>query len=414
MSSAVFVLGGFQTDFARHLAREGHDVGELVRETVEGTLAAARLEARDVDTIHVGNAFGELFNGQAHLGAMPATVVPALIGTPAGRHEAACASGSIAALAAMAELEAGRYGCALVLGVEQERNVPGDVAARHMGSAAWIGHEGQECRYLWPAMFARVGDAYDARFGLRRDHLVHLAKNAFANARKNPLAQTRGWKLEDASFGEDDAANPPVEGRLRRQDCAQVTDGAAGVILASAEVARAWAAKRGVALDRIPRITGWGHTTAGLALAPKLEASGGGDGYMLPHLRRALTDAWRRAGVADARRLDGIEVHDCFSVTGYAAIDHLGLAAPGQGWRAIEDGTIDAGGALPVNPSGGLMGVGHPVGATGVRMLVDAAAQVAGTAGGTQVDGAHTFGTLNLGGSAATVVSFVLATEERA
>lgn len=90
------------------------------------------------------------------------------------------------------------------------------------------------------------------------------------------------------------------------------------------------------------------------------------------------------------------------------AIDHFGITAPGESWRAIEDGTISLGGRLPVNPSGGLIGLGHPVGATGVRMMLDCWRQVTGNAGDYQVEGAKNFATFNLGGSATTVVSFVL------
>ena len=93
----------------------------------------------------------------------------------------------------------------------------------------------------------------------------------------------------------------------------------------------------------------------------------------------------------------------------YMAIDHFGLTAPGQSWQAIENGDLlREGGATPVNPSGGLIGGGHPVGATGIRMLVDAANQVTGTAGETQVEGASRVQTLNIGGSTATTVSFVV------
>ena len=106
--------------------------------------------------------------------------------------------------------------------------------------------------------------------------------------------------------------------------------------------------------------------------------------------------------------LDGIETHDCFTATEYMAIDHFGITPPGQSWQAIESGLIDFEGRLPINPSGGLIGAGHPVGATGVRMVLDAAQQVSGRAGATQVEGAKRFGTLNIGGSATTVVSFVL------
>jgi acetyl-CoA C-acetyltransferase len=108
--------------------------------------------------------------------------------------------------------------------------------------------------------------------------------------------------------------------------------------------------------------------------------------------------------------LDGIEVHDCFTPSEYLAIDHIGLTGPGESWKAIENGEIEIGGRLPINPSGGLIGGGHPVGASGVRMLLDAAKQVSGAAGEYQVEDAKTFGTLNFGGSTATTVSFVVST----
>ena len=110
----------------------------------------------------------------------------------------------------------------------------------------------------------------------------------------------------------------------------------------------------------------------------------------------------------DIAQIDAAETHDCFTSTEYMAIDHLGLTAPGQSWQAIEDGSIELGGRLPINPSGGLIGLGHPVGATGVRMLLDAAKQVRGTAGDYQVDGANRVQTLNIGDSATTTVSFIV------
>lgn len=402
MSAPVFVLGGYQSDFARNLAREGGELVDLVGEAVDGALAAAGVEAGDVDAIHVGNAFGELFAGQAQLGAMPATARPALWGVPATRHEAACASGSVALLAAMAAIEAGRAQCALVVGVEQERNVTGEQAARHMGSAAWIGHEGQGARYLWPHMFARIADAYDQRWGLEPRHLAAIAQKNLGNARANPLAQARGWRFGDDAFAArwaDDAVNPIIEGRLRRLDCSQVTDGAAAIVVASA----AFAARRAP----WARLLGWGHRTAGLGLDAKL-ARGADAPYLLPHLRDAITDAYRRAEVRGPEDLAGAEVHDCFSITEYLAIDHLGVTPPGQAGRALDDGTVARGGAFAINPSGGLIGGGHPVGASGVRMIVDAARQVSGTAGDYQVAGARRFATLNIGGSGTTACAFVL------
>jgi len=136
--------------------REGLDVGDLVGEVVEATLSDAGVGPEQVEAIHLGNAFGQLFNGQGQLGAMPATVEPGLWGLPASRHEAACASGSIAVLSAMADIEAGRYDCILVLGIEQEKNVPGVEAPRYLGAAAWIGHEGEEATFMWPFMFSET------------------------------------------------------------------------------------------------------------------------------------------------------------------------------------------------------------------------------------------------------------------
>lgn len=402
MSGPVFVIGGAQSDFARNLGKEGRGLVELTHDTIHAGLQQARLDVDAIESIHVGNAFGELFAGQAQLGAMPATARPALWGVPATRHEAACASGSVALLAATAAIEAGRAQCALVLGVEQERNVDGEQAARHMGSAAWIGHEGHGARYLWPHMFARIADAYEARWGLEPRHLAAIAQKNLGNARANPNAQARGWRFGDDAFAarwDDDSVNPLIEGRLRRLDCSQVTDGAAAIVVASAafvERRRPWA-----------RLLGWGHRTAGLGLDAKLARSADTP-YLLPHLRDAITDAYRRAEVRGPEDLAGAEVHDCFTITEYLAIDHLGVTPPGQAGRALDDGTVARDGRFAINPSGGLIGGGHPVGASGVRMIVDAARQVSGTAGAYQVANARRFATLNLGGSATTACAFVL------
>lgn len=407
MTAPVYVLGGFQTDFARNFAREGLEVSDLVADVVDGTLDAVAVDASEIESIHVGNAFGQLFTGQGQLGAMPATVRQDLWGVPGARHEAACASGSIAVLAAMAEIEAGRYDVVLVLGAELERNVPGDAAARHLGAAAWIGHEGEGATYMWPHMFDRLIDEYDERYGIAYEHLAAIARTNLDNAKRNPNAQTRGWTFDERSFTDDDRANPVIEGRVRRQDCGQVTDGGAGVVLASAEFAGEHR-RRNATMAPAVVIEGWGHRTAGLSFESKVQRSRH-EPYVLPHVRHAITDAFGRVGIGGPDQLDGIETHDCFSMTEYMAIDHFGLTPPGESWKAVESGMIAPGGSTPVNASGGLIGLGHPVGATGVRMLLDASKQVSGTAGDYQIDDAGRIATLNVGGSATTVVSLVVA-----
>jgi len=293
MRQGIWVLGGYQSDFARNLTREGTGFDGLTAEVVRETLADAQVRAADIGTVHVGNAFGQLFTGQGHLGAMPATVDEDLWGLPAARHEAACASGSIAMLAAMAELEAGRYETALVVGVELERTVPGDTAAQHLGAASWVGHEGSP-KYVWPQGFSDVAEEYDRRYGLDDQHLHAFAEIAMRNAKDNPNAQTREWHFGEASFSDDDDVNPVVAGRTRRTDCSQVTDGGAGVVLATDAWVRDHPAA--VAGGRAARITGWGHRTVGLPLAEKLQRSRD-ETHVMPHVRDTFADALRRAGL---------------------------------------------------------------------------------------------------------------------
>jgi acetyl-CoA C-acetyltransferase len=403
----VYVLGGWQSDFAQVWSRQGMDLADAFAEGVNHGLAATALDASEIDTGHVGNFAAELFAGQGLLGGFFAQADAAFDGLPTARHEAACASGSVALLAATAEIEAGRYDLACVIGIEQMRNVPGKTAAEHLGAAAWRGHEYDDAAFVWPAAFSDLAEEYDRRYGLRYEHLMRIAEINFGNARRNPNAQTRGHRFSPESFTADDAANPVVEGRTRKMDCGQVTDGTAVLFLASPQRAAEYAAKRGIPVERLARISGWGHRTAPISYAAKIKASAGGS-YVFPQVHRAIDDARRRAGVVGPAQLDAIETHDCFTATEYMAIDHLGLTPPGQSWQAIEDGSIEQGGRLPINPSGGLIGAGHPVGATGVRMLLDGFKQVTDQAGDYQVEDARRVQTLNIGGSTTTTVSFIV------
>jgi acetyl-CoA C-acetyltransferase len=198
-----------------------------------------------------------------------------------------------------------------------------------------------------------------------------------------------------------------VGGRIRIADCSQVTDGAVCVFLASRDYAERYAKGTGRRLADIPRIKGWGHNTARLRFEDKI-AESAGNPYVLPHVRSTIRSAMQRAGIADVNGIDAIETHDCFTTSEYMAIDHFGITAPGESWKAVEEGWLEIGGRHPINPSGGLIGCGHPVGATGVRQLLDAFWQVTGQSGDYQVEGASNVQTLNIGGSGTTSVSFVV------
>jgi acetyl-CoA C-acetyltransferase len=403
----VYVLGGYQTDFARNWTKENKHFSALMREGVLGALERCDIAPEEVQSAHVGNFAAELYCMQGHLGAFFTEVDPKLSGLPTSRHEAACASGSIAILAASAEIEAGRYDLQAVVGIEQMKTVSAAQGGSYLGTAAWYDLEAKGVEFPFPKLFGRLGDEYDRRYGLKDEHLAEISRINYDNAKLNPNAQTRTWYMnkQHALCRTDD--NAAVGGRIRISDCSQVTDGAVCVFLASRAYAEKWAKGRGLELASIPRIKGWGHNTARLRFDDKI-AESRDQQYVLPHVRSTITSAWKRAGIADVSGVDGIETHDCFTTSEYMAIDHFGITAPGESWKAVEAGWLEIGGQHPINPSGGLIGAGHPVGATGVRQLLDAALQVTGQAGEYQVEGARNFQTLNIGGSGTTSVSFVV------
>ena len=341
-----------------------------------------------------------MFARQGHLGAMPASVNDGLWDTPASRHEAACASGSVATLAALSDLRSGAYRTALVVGVELEKTVPGDTAAQHLGAAAWTGHEGAEAKFMWPYMFDRVADEYDRRYGLDDAHLRAIAQLNFANARANPNAQTREWTVPDPLAADD--AQPADRGpvapfRLQPDDRRRRRH--------RPGYRRLSARPPGRATDRPHRRLGAPHGGSG----PAAEAR--------PRRRRPVRAAPRAVPrcstrlTAPASRSTTSTASRCTTASPPASTSPSttsGSPALANRGRRSRTTRSRLGGRLPINPSGGLIGGGHPVGASGVRMLVDAAKQVSGTAGDYQVEGAKTFGTLNFGGSTATTVSFIV------
>jgi acetyl-CoA C-acetyltransferase len=410
-TKAVYVLGGYQTDFARNWFKEGKHIVALMREAVQGTLDATRVDPAELQVAHVGNFAAELYAMQGHLGAFVVEVDPALRGLPTSRHEAACASGSIAALSAAAEIEAGRYDVALVLGVEQMKTVDSKTGGDFLGTAAWYEREAKGIEFPFPKLFGKLGDEYDKRYGLKDEHLARISAINYGNAKLNPNAQTRTWFMSYDHACSTGQFNANIGGRIKLTDCSQVTDGAAGIILASASFASVWAKRMGTSLDRIPRILGWGHRTAPIEFSEKVLESKG-QPYVLPHTRRAILDAFERARLPGVEKIDAIETHDCFTTSEYMAIDHFGLTQPGESWKAVEEDVIALGGKCPINPSGGLIGAGHPVGATGTRQLLDAFLQVTDSAGDYQVPSARRVATLNIGGSGTTSVVHVLGFED--
>ena len=185
MTKRVYILGGYQSDFAQNWHRNELDLLDVFQDTIHQGLTSVDLAPNDIDVAHVGNFTAELFCNQGHLGGFFVSSHPDFFGLPSSRHEAACASGSIATLAACAEIESGRYELAAVLGIEQMRNVPGEQAAQNIGGPAMrSGFECQGVQYPWPHMFSELTNEYDKRYGINEDHLSKISEINFANAKK--------------------------------------------------------------------------------------------------------------------------------------------------------------------------------------------------------------------------------------
>ena len=208
---------------------------------------------------------------------------------------------------------------------------------------------------------------------------------------------------EQASMRGTDT-NPIVGGKLAVSDCSQVTDGAVVVVLCSEKFINE---RR---IEGKPIIKGYGHRVAPMLFEKKM-ADNEDSEYILPWTRQAVLDAYRRSGLT-VDDIDVFETHYSFTSSEYAAISAFGITEPGKEYEAVESGLIVFDGKKPINPSGGLIGCGHPVGASGARMLLDLYKQVTGTADGYQVQCAKNAMMLNIGGSATTNYVFVIGREE--
>ena len=412
--SKVYILGGAQTDFERNWTKEGKGMVALLKEALADGLEGAGLSFDDVRDLNqenrvacfVGNFIAEKYVDQGHLGAFLTEVDPAFYGVPSARYEAACASSSVAIDAAATKIRADEYDVAIVVGWELMKTVESRVGGDYLGRAAYYEKEGKGIDLPFPKLFGKLADETLKKYPeldekRYMDALAKISVINYSNAKRNPLAQTRKWfmSLEQAST-RDTETNPLVGGRLGVSDCSQVTDGAAVVVLCSEKYIKE------SGYENKPIIKGYGHRTAPMLFEKKM-ADNEGSEYTLPWTRQACLDAYKRAGLT-VDDIDVFETHDCFTSSEYAAISAFGLTEPGHEYEAVESGLIAFDGEKPINPSGGLIGCGHPVGASGARMLLDLYKQVTGTAGGYQVEGAKNGMMLNIGGSATTNYVFIV------
>ncbi|WP_405150610.1 acetyl-CoA acetyltransferase [Sphaerisporangium sp. NBC_01403] len=372
------------TRFGEHWSASADD---LLIDAVRDCLAAVPgTDLADVEAFWLGT----LGSGQSGLTLSRPL---ALDYRPVTRVENYCATGSEAFRNACYAVASGAYDRVMAVGVEKLKDSgfsgltrmdpPGDGTAPENTLTA-------------PAAFSLLDPAYCARYGVdpadMRDAMTHVAWKNHANGALNPKAQFRS-----AVSKEKIAAAPLVAGRLGVFDCSGVSDGAACALIVRAEDAHLYT-------DR-PVLVKALSLTAGPGRAAMDQDY---DYTTFPEVVRSAQDAYRQAGITDPRtEISLAEVHDCFTPTELVLMEDLGFAERGQAWRDMLDGAFELGGRLPVNPDGGLKSFGHPVGASGLRMLYECWLQFRGEAGQRQLSDPRLALTHNLGGRPGACVSFV-------
>lgn len=409
----VYILGGAQTDFERNWSKEGKNVIALLKEVINSALKNVNLTYEDVKKLNkqnkiavcIGNFAAEYYINQGHLGPLLTEVNEAFYGVPSARYEAACASGSVAIDSAISKIRLGDYDLVIVVGFELMKTVNAKVCGDYLGRAAIYEREAKGIEFPFPKLFGKLADEYVKKYNLDeeryKENLAKISCINYGNAKRNPNAQTRKWFMNEkqANF-RGNPTNEKIGSMLSISDCSQVTDGAAVVVLASENYAKK------NKLENKPIIKGYGHRVAPYEFDKKMQESKNNK-YILPWTREAVCDAYRRANLS-VDDIDLFETHDCFTSSEYMAISAFGITEPGKEYEAIENGTIDFTGSKPINPSGGLIGCGHPVGASGVRMMLDLYKQIANEAGNYQIKNAKNALMLNIGGSATTNYVFIV------
>jgi acetyl-CoA acetyltransferase len=410
----VFVLGGAHSGFIGKFhpdfiwkghpdfgKRQNPTIDEHIQRAVIGALEKTGVPASAVQKGAIGNFTGELFVKQGHLGAIVAGVHPDFALKPFSRVEGACASGGLAVLAGVDAISAG-YDVFLAAGVEVQTTVNASEGADYLARAAHYATQRSIDPFTFPCLFARRAKAYRQTYKVTDEDMAKLVVKAYDNANKNPNAhmQTVRMTAENAATASDKnplfLENNEYRDFMKVSDCSQVSDGASAIIM----VSEAGLAKLGKKPSDAVELLAYGHATAPL--------DGLSDPLVMRTAEAAIAEAYRDSGTKPSE-MGVAEVHDCFSITEVLLYEALGFAERGHGIDLVRDGSTTLGGRLPVNTGGGLMAFGHPVGATGVKQVLEIMRQQKGQCGDYQMAQRPALGiTANIGGDDRTAVVTVL------
>ncbi len=406
MNKQVYMAGGYNTislgtgrkEFNPKKSRPGLE--HYISEAGKGTLAQVG-GAKNIDESVIGNFMAPRFNNQGHLAGFIPMIDKGLKFKPSIRVEAACASGGMALITGIKNVLAGAD-AVLAIGVEVQNTMKAIYGADVLAGAGWYQKRKNGHAYFFPGQFSDRAGAYFEEFGeeYTRKGLARWYRNAIENARLCPTAQEHHNVLPNP---EATCFNMQPNGKffvdnLNVLDCSKVSDGASGIAILSEEGLE----KCGIDKKDAVEVAGFATSERDLTQDPT-------DLTVMETIRDAAHKALQNAGIT-INDLATIETHDCFTIAGILAVEALGFVKHGEGAAFVSEGNTARDGKIPMNTTGGLVGWGHPTGATGVHQAVTVWEQLTRRAGEAQIKipASKPYGlSINMGGDDVSVVAIV-------
>ena len=370
------------------------EAGKAVLEQIGG--------ADNVDESVIGNFMAARFNKQANLPGFVPMIDDKLQWKPAASVEGACGSGGLALTYAIRSVLAETADVTPSLGVEVQNTVKAIYGADILAGAGWFQKRKNGHAYFFPGQFSDRAGVYYEKYGYERARkgMARWFANAMENARLDPTAQEHHNTTPDpyALALKMKPNGAAFVDHLTVLDCSKVSDGASGIAVCSEEGLK----RIGVDKKDAVEVVGWAQVVRNITNDPP-------DPVELTTIKKAAHEAMESAGVT-IDQIGTVETHDCFSIAGILAVEALGLAPRGEGADWVDAGNTSRNGYMPMNTTGGLIGWGHPTGATGVHQAVTIWQQLTGKAGKAQIElpADRPYGmTINMGGDDVTVIAIV-------
>lgn len=375
MTNYFEITGTGQTKFGELY---DYSLEDLMFEATNLALEEAKMNINEIDAVIIGNMMAGELSNQSQLGSVFSSLYN--YNGPVFRTEAACASGGVAIYSALQGLRAGSYDSVLVLGVEKMTDYMSDQVGEVLMQAA--SQEERDAGLSFPGLYALMAQAYTSEYGLKREELSLASYLMHKNGAKNPKAQfQKEFSLEQI------CNSPKIADPLRLLDCSPISDGAAAVVI-----------------RRTDSLNENGCYLVESQIATDCPDIGQRENqFSLKSTKLAMQKVLNKTKLTPSD-ISVVELHDCFSIALFMALEDMGFCLPGESAKILK--AIVAGeNKLVVNPSGGLKACGHPVGATGVKQIIEVAKAIKSTE--------HKYGMAhNVGGTGGTAVISLLANNQ--